>query len=90
MVKKTLPYMVTAIVLGVMVMLLPLRLLYTVPAQTFENRALCYEYLEGIKDTHNLPASITCPSSPLFTGLTFVLSFVFALGVSIYVKRKIL
>lgn len=88
--KKTLPYMVTAILLGVVVMLLPLRLLYTVPTQAGEPAYLkpCLSYFE---DTRNLePASITCPSSPLFTGLTFTLSFVFALGVSLYVKRRIL
>ena len=86
--KKTLPYMVTAILLGVVVMLLPLRLLYTVPAQTGEYRTPCKSYLEDLGNVK--PASITCPSSPLFTGLTFTLSFVFALGVSIYVKRRIL
>ena len=87
--KKTLPYMATAILLGVVAMFLPLMLLYRVPTQAGEY--LSPECLSYFEDTRNLePASITCPSSPLFTGLTFTLSFVFALGVSIYVKRRIL
>jgi len=88
--KKTLAYMATAVLLGVIVMLAPLQLLPStrysatdgfMTAMSADRRSLDEALNGGSKTALQLTL--------LNGGLMFAFSFVFALGVSLYVRKRI-
>jgi hypothetical protein len=88
--KKTLAYMATAVLLGVTVMLAPLQLL---PGMRYQEPTV----LLGTRSTERLPPSemLSGESAAVLrinlvnSGLMVAFSFVFALGIFIYVRKRI-
>lgn len=102
--KKTLTYVTTAILLGMVVMLFPVLILYLsqpsplrrlTPAPTTESTplpSLAPEALEDTQKSGGIDAEAVAvtpfPLSLTYVGLIFILGFVVAFGVSQYYKRK--
>lgn len=88
--KKTLAYMVTAVLLGVTVMLAPLQLL---PATRYQEPTV----LLGMRSTERLPLDETLNGESaallginlLNSGLILAFSFVFALGIFLYARKRL-
>jgi len=89
--KKTLAYMATAVLLGVIVMLAPLQLLpsmgYPATGETFSARSA--ERLPPFSETLNDGSTATLQLTLLNGGLMLAFSFVFALGIFLYVRKRI-
>ena len=97
--KKALAYVVTAILLGTVVMLFPVLMLY--PSQISTMRGLApppaplppsaYEAVEDMQKAVEVEAVRVAPYplSLAYAGFIFMLGFVVGLGVSQYYKRRI-
>ena len=93
--KKTLGYVVTAILLGTVVMLFPVLMLY--PSQISTIRGLAptpapeaLEYMrKAVEVELEAVRMAPFPLSLAYAGFIFVLGFVVGLGVSQYFKRRI-
>jgi len=104
-VKKTLAYVVTAILLGTVVMLFPVLMLYPSQVSTMRGLAPSQAPLppfapETFEDTQKSAAAeveteveavgvALFPLSLAYAGFIFMFGFVVALGVSQYYKRRI-
>jgi hypothetical protein len=87
--KKTLAYMATAVLLGVVVMFVPLQLL---PSAIYsKNSALVGESSRVPQSSEALNGASTAvlQLTLLNGGLMLVFSFVFALGVFLYVRKRV-
>ena len=99
--KKTLAYVVTAILLGTVVMLFPVLMLYPSQVSTMRDLAptptqpppAAPEVLEDTQKAAGAEVEAVSvapfPSSLAYAGFIFMLGFVVGLGVSQYFKRKI-
>jgi hypothetical protein len=89
--NKTLAYLATAVLLGVIVMLAPLQLLpsmgYPATGETFSARSA--ERLPPFSETLNGGSVAVLRINLLNSGLMLAFSFVFALGVFLYVRKRI-
>jgi hypothetical protein len=87
--KKTLAYMTTAVLLGVVVMFVPLQLLSTAryPADCMLADGRSAEWLQTA-DLNGGSAAIL-QLTLLNGGLMLAFSFVFALGVFLYVRKRV-
>jgi len=87
--KKTLAYMATAVLLGVVVMFVPLQLLSTAryPAGSVlvGERSRAPQFSETLNGASTAALQLTL----LNGGLMLAFSFVFALGVFLYVRKRI-
>ena len=87
--KKTLAYMATAVLLGVTVMLAPLQLLpsmrYPATGVTFSARSAERRQPADL----NGGSTATLQLTLLNGGLMLAFSFVFALGVFLYVRKRV-
>jgi len=100
-VKKTLAYVVTAILLGTVVMLFPVLMLYPSQISTMRGLAPSQAPLppfapETFEDTQKSAVAeveavgvAPFPLSLAYAGFIFMFGFVVALGVSQYYKRRI-
>lgn len=88
--KKTLAYMATAVLLGVIVMLAPLQLLpstgYPVAVGLMSAGAA---ERQPLSETLNDGSTATLQLTLLNGGLMLAFSFVFALGIFLYVRKRI-
>lgn len=88
--KKTLAYIATAVLLGVIVMLAPLQLLlstgYPVP---FGRMTASAAERQQSSETLNGESAVALQLTLLNGGLMLVFSFIFALGVFLYVRKRI-
>lgn len=86
--KKTLAYMATAVLLGVVVMFVPLQLLpnmrYVATGETLSARSA-----ERRPADLNGGSTATLQLTLLNGGLMLAFSFVFALGVFLYVRKRV-
>ena len=91
MMRKTVTYIVTAVLLGVATMTFPRMLLTSekvVPSDTWGGHlALKPCDVENLRQSEKIGV-IICPSGPLHIGLILAFSFVLALGVCLYFKRR--
>jgi hypothetical protein len=90
--KKTLAYMATAVLLGVIVMLAPLQLLpstgYPV-AVGFRSADAAERLPSSSYEILNGGSTVSLQLTLLNGGLMLAFSFVFALGVFLYVRKRI-
>jgi hypothetical protein len=87
--KKTLAYMATAVLLGVVVMFVPLQLLSTArypPDSMFVGDR---SRVPPFSETLNGGSAAAFQLTLLNGGLMLAFSFVFALGVFLYVKKRV-
>jgi len=93
-VKKTLAYTVTAILLGTVLMLFPVLMIFPSEAPT---RGLAPSpppapeaYAEDMQKGAEVVGITPFPSTFVYAGFIFMLSFLVALGISQYFKRRII
>ncbi len=87
--KKTLAYMATAVLLGVVVMVVPLQLL---PSAIYSKDSVLVgerSRVPQFSETLNGESTATLKLTLLNGGLMLAFSFVFALGVFIYVRKRV-
>jgi len=92
--KKTLAYTMTAILLGIALMLFPLLTLF--PSETSTMRGLAPSpppapeaYAKDTRKGAEVVGIAPFPSSLVYAGFIFTLGFLVALGVSRFFKRRI-
>jgi len=87
--KKTLAYMATAVLLGVVVMFAPLQLLpsmrYAATGETFNAQTADRRQPADLNGGSTAALQLTL----LNGGLMLAFSFVFALGVFLYVRKRV-
>jgi hypothetical protein len=87
--KKTLAYMATAVLLGVVVMFVPLQLL---PSARYSTNSVLMggrSRVPPFSETLNGGSAAAFQLTLLNGGLMLAFSFVFALGVFLYVKKRV-
>jgi len=87
--KKTLAYMATAVLLGVVVMFVPLQLLpstrYSTTSVLMGERSRVPSFSETLNGASTAALQLTL----LNGGLMLAFSFVFALGVFLYFRKRV-
>jgi hypothetical protein len=87
--KKTLAYMATAVLLGVVVMFVPLQLLSTARYPADSMLVGERSRVPSFSETLNGGSIATLQLTLLNGGLMLAFSFVFALGVFLYVRKRV-